>query len=262
MTARPLPVNELAEAAPTSRDLEPPRSAVAVGAHPDDIDFGCGATLAKWAAKGCAVHYVVLTDGSRGAWDPRASQEQLALRRQEEQREAARRIGAAGVTFCGWPDGELDNTERARWVLSRILRTLRPEVVLGHDPWRRYRLHPDHRHAGFLLTDALVNARDPLFFADQGLPAHRPRALLLWEADQPNHVETLDGFELAKLEALLAHESQYETTMGIPRGTAPPIGVEHPAAAPFRHRVLGQLERHGAVDGGRPGEAFHLMVEL
>ncbi len=261
MTARPLPVNELPDTSPITCDLEPPRSAVAVGAHPDDIDFGCGATLAKWAATGCTVHYVVLTDGARGAWDPGAGQEQLALRRQEEQREAARRIGAAGVTFCGWPDGELDNTEAARWTLSRILRTLRPEVVLGHDPWRRYRLHPDHRNAGFLLTDALVNARDPLFFADQDRPAHRPRALLLWEADQPNHVERVGGFEMAKLDALLAHESQYETTMGIPEGSTS-IGVEHPAAAPFRDRVLSQLDRHGALGGGRPGEAFHLMVEL
>ena len=74
------------------------------------------------------------------------------------------------------------------------IRRLRPDVILGHDPWRRYRLHPDHRHAGFITTDAIVAARDPHFFADQDLEPHRPSALLLWEADEPNHVEDVSGF--------------------------------------------------------------------
>ena len=50
---------------PFTRDLDPPAVALAIGAHPDDVEFGCGATLAKWAAKGSIVHHVVLTDGSR-----------------------------------------------------------------------------------------------------------------------------------------------------------------------------------------------------
>lgn len=257
---RTVPVNEVPDHGTITVDLAVPSSAMAVGAHPDDIDFGCGATLAKWATAGCQVHYVVLTDGARGTWDPGATATQLVTRRQDEQREAARRTGARDVTFCGWPDGELINGPHQRWVLSRLIRQYRPSVITGHDPWRRYRLHPDHRHAGFLLTDALVAARDPLFFPDQGLAPHRPNALLLWEADVVNHVEEVGGSVSDKLRALLAHTSQYESTMGIPAGE--PLEPEHPATAPFQARLTDQLRSHGALADLEAGEAFHRIDRL
>lgn len=242
-------------------DLPLPRSAMAIGAHPDDIDLGCGATLAKWAAGGCDVHYLVLTDGARGSWNGAVSGRSLAALRETEQRRAAGRVGAAGVNFCGWVDGELRNGRHERWMVSRMIRQLRPEVVLGHDPWRRYRLHPDHRNAGFLMTDSIVAARDPLFFPDQGYPPHRPESLLLWEADAPNHVERVAGFGLTKVYALLAHTSQYETTMRILEREGE-VGIDDPEAAWFRQRVLGQLAEHGALASTEPGEAFHLTNEI
>ena len=76
-----------------SRDLEVPARALAVGAHPDDIEFGCGGTLAKWAGSGCEIHHLVCTDGSKGSWDPSADTAQLIVTRQEEQRAAARELG-------------------------------------------------------------------------------------------------------------------------------------------------------------------------
>src|SRR5205085_1979165 len=76
---------------------------------PDDIEFGCGGTLAKWAGRGCEVHHLVCTDGSKGSWEPDADLTQLVVTRQEEQREAARIVGASGeVVFLGWHDGELE----------------------------------------------------------------------------------------------------------------------------------------------------------
>ena len=92
------------------------------------------------------------------------------------------------MTFLGWPDGELEAGLGQRWEVAYSIRTVKPDVVLGHDPWRRYRLHPDHRNAGFLATDGIVAARDPHFFPDQGFPPHRPNSLLLWEAEEPDHV--------------------------------------------------------------------------
>src|SRR3546814_4905120 len=77
---------------------------------------------------------------------------------------------------------------------SDLIRLLRPTVVLGHDPWKRYRLHPDHCHAGLLAVEGIVAARDPHFFPEQSLPHHRPDALLLFEADEPDHLETVEGF--------------------------------------------------------------------
>src|SRR5207253_4771075 len=83
-----------APGAVTSLDLPVPGRALAIGAHPDDIEFGCAGTLAKWAAAGCEVHHLLCTDGSKGSWDPDADLTQLVQTRQEEQRLAARTVGA------------------------------------------------------------------------------------------------------------------------------------------------------------------------
>src|SRR4029077_8843401 len=114
-----------------------------IAAHPDDVEFQCGATLAKWAAAGTVVHHLLLTDGSKGTWDPDADIDKLVAVRQDEQRAAARALGATGeVVFLGGVDGELDSTLDRRSEVARWIRRLRPTIVLGHDPWRRYRLHP------------------------------------------------------------------------------------------------------------------------
>jgi LmbE family N-acetylglucosaminyl deacetylase len=247
-----------------SHDYPVPQRALAVGAHPDDIEFGCGGTLAKWAAHGCVVHYAVLTDGSKGTWDVHADTQKLVATRQTEQREAAHRIGATGsVTFLGAVDGELDNTHHMRDSLSRLIRIVQPDVMLGHDPWKRYRLHPDHRAAGFLLTDAIVAARDPHFFREhftltdlqtgEPLTHHRPDALLLWEADTPNHVEDITAHIDTKLHALEAHASQFESTMK---------ATNDDALDAFRKRMRTRLGALGAPHGYGAAEVFHLMKDL
>jgi LmbE family N-acetylglucosaminyl deacetylase len=92
-----------------SIDLPVPPAALAVGAHPDDVEFGCGATLAKWAAAGCRIHHLICTDGSKGSGDPDEDTARLVAIRQDEQRAASRALGGTGeVAFLGWPDGELD----------------------------------------------------------------------------------------------------------------------------------------------------------
>jgi LmbE family N-acetylglucosaminyl deacetylase len=264
-----LPVGDLLRHGPITIDLPVPVSALAIGAHPDDIEFGCGATLARWASLGCRVHHLVLTDGSKGSWDPNADLVALVAARQSECRAAARVIDglavdavlpADRVVFLGRTDGELVNGEDERRQVVTAIRTLRPAVLLGHDPWRRYRLHPDHRTAGSLTTDALVAARDPHFFPELGLMPHRPGALLLWEPDLPNHVERAGGFEDRKIDALLSHRSQLESTMGIdphPGGPSPPS-----ARRQFAGKVLRQLADHGGLAGLPAAEAFHRMDDL
>ncbi len=237
-----------------STNLATPERALAIGAHPDDVDFGCGATLAKWAADGCEVSVLVCTDGSKGTWDPSTDQAQLVATRQREQRAAAAALGATGsVVFLGWPDGELESTLRQRWEVAFWIRKLRPTVVLGHDPWKRYRLHPDHRNAGWLATDGIVAARDPLFFPEQNLPHHRPDRLLLWEADEPDHAEDVDGWLETKYAALLAHESQFESTMK---------ATDDTQMAQFRSRVEGKLSAAGQAVGMRHAEVFKLIDDL
>ncbi|CAB4880001.1 unannotated protein [freshwater metagenome] len=249
--------SSLAGGAPDwTSNLATPRSALAIGAHPDDVEFGCGATLAKWAADGCTVHHVVLTDGSKGTWDPDADTRALAAARQVEQRDAALRLAGTNrgqVMFLEQVDGELDSTLALRGQVARCIRLLQPDIVLGHDPWKRYRLHPDHRHAGLLACDAVVAARDPHFFREHGLAAHRPHTLLLWEADQPDHFEDVTGFIGTKLHALEAHTSQFQSTMK---------ATSEDQLQAFRRRITDRLEGLGAAHGVGAAEIFKSITDL
>lgn len=242
-------------------NLPAPAVALAIGAHPDDIEFGCGGTLAKWAASGCEIHHLVCTDGSKGSWDPAQDPAELVALRREEQRAASRALGGRGeVVFLGWPDGELESGLRQRFEVAAWIRRIRPVVVLGHDPWKRYRLHPDHRNAGFLVTDGIVAARDPLFFPELGTEPHRPTTLLLFEADEPDHVEDVAGFEETKVQALFAHASQLRSTMGISAAEAP--DESDPEVQAFRQHVSERLGQHGAPGGLEAGEAFKRIDRL
>jgi LmbE family N-acetylglucosaminyl deacetylase len=238
-----------------TRDLPPPGRTLAIGAHPDDIDFGCGGTLAKWAAAGSHVVELVLTDGSKGSWDPGSDQAALVAIRQEEQRAAAKRLGAVDVHFLGEVDGELGSGLTEREAVCRVIREVRPDVVLGHDPWKQYRLHPDHRNAGLLAVEGIVAARDPHFFPHQGLAPHRPSHLLLWEAEVVDHLEDIDGFLEAKLDALLCHRSQWVSTMNI---AADPEGER----AAFEDRVRERATTAGQPAGIRYAEPFKRIERL
>lgn len=242
---------------PTSRDLPVPGRALAVGAHPDDIEFGAGATLARWAAAGCEVSLLVCTDGSKGTWDVDADLGALVATRQAEARDAARALGATGeVVFLGVTDGELENDRATRSELARWIRRLAPDVLLGHDPWMRYRLHPDHRAAGYLTCDALVAARDPHFFPEHGIAHHRPGTLLLFEADEPNHAEAADDTGLAaKVAALESHRSQYESTMFI---TDDPVASAAEQDR-FRAEVRSKMAEAGEWAGIALAERFRLL---
>src|SRR2546421_4273488 len=201
-------------------NLPVPARALAIGAHPDDVEFQCGATLAKWAAAGCIVNHLVCTDGSKGSWDPSDDVDALVATRQDEQRAAAKALGATGeVAFLGAVDGELESGLGLRRDVAGWIRRLRPDVVLAHDPWRRYRLHPDHRHAGFLAIDGVVAARDPHFYPDLAVEHWRPSTLLLFEAQDVDHLEDVTDFVEAKLAALYEHRSQLRSTMYVEAGT-------------------------------------------
>jgi LmbE family N-acetylglucosaminyl deacetylase len=243
------------------RDLDVPARALAIGAHPDDIEFGCGGTLAKWAAAGADIQLLVLTDGSKGSWDEDDDLAALVELRQVEARAAGTALGASEVHFLGLVDGELESGARERALVCELIRKVRPTLVLGHDPWKRYRLHPDHRHAGWLTVDGIVAARDPHFFPGLGGAHHRPDELLLFEADEPNHLEGIDDTVATKADALLEHRSQWRSTMAIAVGTA----AEADGIAAFGARIedAARADASLAPAGGPTfAEAFRRITDL
>lgn len=186
-----------------------------IGAHPDDAEFGAGGTLARWASEGSDITMVIVTDGSKGSWDATVDQQLLIETRIKEQKNAAEVLGAQKVIHLGHVDGELVHTMELRVQLAQTIRQHTPEVVMTHDPWQMYQLHPDHRATGMAAIDAVVSAREPLAMQDLGLDAHRPSKLLLWAAEAPDHAEPMaDLWFEKKIEALMCHTSQGTTTMG------------------------------------------------
>jgi LmbE family N-acetylglucosaminyl deacetylase len=239
----------------TTLDLTPPARALAIGAHPDDIEFGCGATLAKWADAGTDVTLCVCTDGAKGTWDPDADPQELLAVREKEQQAAAAVLGARAVELLGFVDGELDHGLGARAAVCAVVRRTRPDIVFAHDPWPIGRIHPDHRHAGLLAIEGIVAARDPHFFPGQGLAPHRPRLMLLFESERADHVERVDGWVDRKTEALLQHRSQWRSTMGIDDRPE-----EQQAAFAREQRDVAQAA--GVRAGVRAGEAFRRIDDL
>lgn len=245
-----------AEAQSTRRPTGIPERALSIGAHPDDAEFGAGGTLAKWAQAGCEITILVTTDGSKGSWDPDANRQALIERRRQEQHHATAVLGAARSVMLGYVDGELEYSMSLREQVCSWIRRLRPDVVLSHDPWQRYQLHPDHRTTGLIAIDAVVAARDHLFFTEQlvdGIEKHRPSWIYLWSADEPDHREDIaDTFD-TKIEALLAHSSQGPTTMA----NAHRSSAE---SAEFRNTIERWARRQAEGTGLELAEAFKTLT--
>jgi LmbE family N-acetylglucosaminyl deacetylase len=191
-------------------DLEFQRAMV-IFAHPDDAEVQCAGTIALWVEAGRKVTYVVLTRGDKGTQDPSMIAEALAPLRREEQLRAAEELGVGKVLFLENGDGELEVTMERRRALTRIIREYQPEVLVTHDPWMRYQLHPDHRASGTLALDAMISARDRLYFPeqiDQGLNPCRVRRALLFASDQPDFWVDIEQTLDKKIKALGQHQSQ------------------------------------------------------
>jgi LmbE family N-acetylglucosaminyl deacetylase len=219
----------------------PVSRALAFGAHPDDIELAAGGLLARWAAEGVHVELAFFTSGEKGSADPAADPAELGALRRREAGAAAGVLGAKAVHFLGATDGELEVTMGLRAEVARLVRGVRPDVVVGHDPWKRWLLHPDHRAAGTLTVDGVVAARDPLYVPEVELPAHRPHTVLLYGTDEPDEIVDIAGVLDVKLAALRAHASQI------------------PDAGDLARRVRTWSAAVGAPFGIALAEAFHTL---
>lgn len=189
-----------------------------VVAHPDDVDFGAGGTIATWTDAGLEVSYCLITDGDAGGFDPAVPRDQIAGIRQAEQRAAAKELGVEDVVFLGYPDGQLEVTMDLRRDVTRVIRQKRPHRILCQSPernWQRiHASHPDHLAAGEAALCAVYpDARNPfthLELADEGLEAWTVGEVWLMAAgagDNNEYVDVTDTFS-RKVAALRAHDSQ------------------------------------------------------
>ncbi len=191
--------------------LEPKR-AMAIFAHPDDCEFSSGGTVAVLCKAGWEVDIVVATSGNKGTKDPGVTPQQLAGEREEEQRAAARILGAREPVFFGFPDGGLINDDELRGLIVRQLRLRRPELLITWDGFRAGFNHRDHRRVGRAAYDAVYPAADDHLYyprdKEEDLVPHRPLAMLLAGApDADLHVD-IEPVLRTKVRATLAHVSQ------------------------------------------------------
>ncbi|MCA1712410.1 MAG: PIG-L family deacetylase [Actinobacteria bacterium] len=189
-----------------------------VVAHPDDVDFGAGGTIATFTEAGLEVSYCIVTDGDAGGFDPAVARSDIGGIRQAEQRAAAKAVGVDDLVFLGYPDGALEVTLQLRKDISRVIRQKRPHRLLTQSPernWDRiYASHPDHMAAGEAALCAVYpDARNPfthLELAEEGLEAWTVGEV--WVMAGPGssanrYIDVTDVFD-RKVEALRAHESQ------------------------------------------------------
>jgi len=187
-----------------------------ISPHPDDVDFGCSGTIARWSRMGADITYVICTSGDKGTDSPMETESIIEIR-EREQLAAAEIVGVKKVVFLQLRDGELENTPEFRKILVRVLRQHRPDVVLSMDPANVsfenvYVSHADHRATALAAFDAIYPAaRNRNFFPElleEGLLPHTVNRIYFFGTADPNTWIDISETIETKIEALRAHKSQ------------------------------------------------------
>jgi len=220
---------------------------LAIGSHPDDVELGCGGTLALLSRQGLKVGILHLTRGEAGTRGTVAE-------RRSEAAEAARILGASALEFLDCGDGGLRHGEEEEDELVSLLRRWRPELVLGPAPSDR---HPDHGRAHRLVEDSSYYAG----LARRGAgESHRPAAVFSYmqhDPFEPSFIVDVGTTWEVKLEALAAYGSQLDQKGG---------GREEPltkvASPEFRLAMEGRAHHYGLLVGAAQGEPFWSRLPL
>jgi LmbE family N-acetylglucosaminyl deacetylase len=188
-----------------------------VTAHPDDLDFGAGGTIAQWTAKGISVSYCICTNGDQGGVDPAISRDEMKQIRRREQTDAGKVLGVSDIHFLDYRDGWLVPTIELRKDIVRVIRKVRPQRMLIQSPERNWnRLgasHPDHLAAGEAAIQAIYPdsgnrfAFEDLLHDEHLEPWEIKEAWVMMAEGNDHHVDITDTFAI-KMQALAAHASQ------------------------------------------------------
>jgi LmbE family N-acetylglucosaminyl deacetylase len=187
-------------------------------AHPDDPEFFCGATIARWTSAGHSISYCLLTKGDKGGQDRAFPPQDLAAKRVIEQTAAAAEVGVHQVKFLNYLDGYLVADLGLRRDIVRAIRQEKPDIIVSSDPLNIYSdtgiNHPDHRTAGQAVIDAVFPASGNYFFFPEllveGLEPHSVKEVWLSipSAATVNLTVDVTAFWDAKIRALRQHVSQ------------------------------------------------------
>jgi LmbE family N-acetylglucosaminyl deacetylase len=203
--------------APIDADPTVPDRVLVIQAHPDDAEFSCAGTIAKWTAAGAGVHYCSITSGDKGSDDATMNGVDLATLREREQRAACDVLGVASVTFLGYQDAMVIADLNLRRELVRVMRRIRPTALVCFDPTSRYMgreyiNHPDHVAAGEAsLAAVFPSVRDRMTFPEllqEGLEPHKVPDVYMFGTTQPDLWIDISGTIETKIAALKAHASQ------------------------------------------------------
>ena len=182
-------------------------TALAVVAHPDDMEYGAAAAVARWTGMGKRVVYVLVTDGEAGITT--MSPAEVGPIRRAEQIAACKEVGVDSVEFLGLADGLVTEGLALRERLCAAIRQHRPDVVLsinfrdswGGPSWN----HPDHRAVGRALLDAVRDSGNPWVFPSAGTPWPHVKFVAFSGSSQPTHgVDVTESFD-AGVRSLARH---------------------------------------------------------
>lgn len=187
-------------------------------AHSDDADFSCAGSIAKWTDEGKEIIFCIITDGSKGITHDKYIDNIIDVR-QKEERAVAGVLGIKEVIFLDEVDGELENTSEVRKKLVKVIRQVKPDLVMCFDPANLkfdnfYRFHRDHRISGEAVFDASYPASGSKDFfpelLNEGLEKHDIKEIWFYGSSEPNIFIDISDMIDKKLEALCKHESQFE----------------------------------------------------
>jgi LmbE family N-acetylglucosaminyl deacetylase len=198
-------------------DIEKPfenvKKILCIQPHPDDCEIAIGGILAKLSLEKKEIIYLTLTDGCFGTNDPSIKPEQLAKIRKEEQEKAAKIIGVKKIIWLNYKDTELPYSPDVRNKIISIIREEKPDIVLAPDAWLPYEVHPDHRHAGLLATEAVFFSSLPninRIDLEKGLGPHEVQLIGLYYTSKPNYIVDISDTFNIKINALKEHKSQFQ----------------------------------------------------
>ncbi len=226
-------------------------SVLVVLAHPDDPEFFCGGTVARWSSEGRKITYCLLTRGDKGSDDDSTPPEELARTRETEQRKAASTLGVVEVFFLNELDGYVTPSIELRKDIVRVIRQVRPDIVITSDPTNffpsnRYINHADHRAAGQATLDAVYPAaRSALYFpelsTEERLSPHKVKEVYVAGAQHPNTIVDITEYFDLKIKALSAHQSQISDLEALEKRLR--TNMSDPNSPPDSPRIIESFRR-------------------